>query len=415
MSIIEELQVMGHRMVGEQANLRDLLSQERMMSVRDESIDGIDRLIYNHCLNKSELAVELDIRRNLLSKLINQMVEQELIPDPIQGRGHLYSRETIQVIMKQLNMVSYSDTNHSIAIAIENQKGGTGKSSSAVTLAVKTALDLTLNARVCLIDFDPQGTLATSLIQNINDDETVILTAVDIVLGNIESDSDFAEYKKADFDDEEIVLAAPFSTYLPNLDIIAAHPFDERFNDVIATCSEEEEQALYVRFRDVLVNTLKQKYDIIIFDTAPHDAAMVWAVNECVDGILIPVMPNEFDFSSTSNFINSLPSRLEQLPRHGENIKWLKVLPVNYNEKSTSQRKTLAKLTRTVQDRIFSTQIKNSELFPAAAAVGRTVLDVKKSEELVSKNQFELAVDSVNSVYSQFKNEIIAISVKDGE
>ncbi|EPP2135835.1 ParA family protein [Vibrio alginolyticus] len=414
MSVIEDLRTVGQRMVKEQSSLKDLLAKERVMNVTDDTVNGVDRLIYNHCLNKTDLAASIGIARNTLVKYLSELEENNEIAEPIQqGKNHLYSRHAIQEIMEKMGTPKYSDYHNPVVMCIENQKGGTGKSSTATTLAVATALDLSLNARVCLVDLDPQGTLASNLIQNADCENSLTLTAIDIVLGEQEAEGEFSYYRQSGHSEEEIVLAAPFSTHLPNLDIIASHPNDERFNDEIAKASNEKGKHLYERFRDVLISNLKKEYDIIIVDSAPHDAPIVWAINECADGILIPVMPNEFDFSSTSNFIASLPERLVDLPSRGENLKWFRVLPVNYNAKSISQRKTLDKLTRTVQDKMLSTQINRSELFPAAASAGRTVLDVMKSEKMVSPKQFDLAISSVESVYRQIKSEIIALAAKE--
>ncbi|MBJ6411686.1 ParA family protein, partial [Enterobacter hormaechei] len=45
---------------------------------------------------------------------------------------------------------------------------------------------------------------------------------------------------------------------------------------------------------------------------------------------------------------------------------------------------------------------------------GRTVLDIKKSEELCSAKQLDVAEESVLQVYQQFINEIKSFSAKQG-
>ena len=49
-----------------------------------------------------------------------------------------------------------------------------------------------------------------------------------------------------------------------------------------------------------------------------------------------------------------------------------------------------------------------------AASRGRSVLDIKKSEELCSPKQLDIAEESVMSVYQQFINEIKSFSAKEG-
>ncbi|EMB9583316.1 ParA family protein, partial [Salmonella enterica subsp. enterica serovar Kentucky] len=91
-----------------------------------------------------------------------------------------------------------------------------------------------------------------------------------------------------------------------------------------------------------------------------------------------------------------------------------KVLAVNVDDKSPYERIVLDKLIRTVQDLLMSANIKNSEAFKAAASKGRTVLDIKKSEELCSAKQLDVAEESVLQVYQQFINEIKSFSAKQG-
>ncbi|MCC4820567.1 ParA family protein, partial [Vibrio lentus] len=59
-------------------------------------------------------------------------------------------------------------------------KGGTGKSTTAVTLATKAALDLDLNAKVCLLDLDPQGSAARGIIQIDESREQHYITIADL-------------------------------------------------------------------------------------------------------------------------------------------------------------------------------------------------------------------------------------------
>ncbi|BDO05784.1 hypothetical protein KAM622c_53710 (plasmid) [Klebsiella quasipneumoniae subsp. quasipneumoniae] len=51
-------------------------------------------------------------------------------------------------------------------IVTENHKGGTGKSTTTTINATAAALDLNLNAKICVIDLDPQGSLGNNLIHS---------------------------------------------------------------------------------------------------------------------------------------------------------------------------------------------------------------------------------------------------------
>ncbi|MFA0284691.1 AAA family ATPase, partial [Vibrio sp. 10N.222.55.F12] len=84
-----------------------------------------------------------------------------------------------------MNFPKYNQRFEPTTVVVENHKGGTGKSTTTVTLATTAALDLNLNARCLVIDLDPQGSTGQNLIHQA-DDESVYMTAVDIALAGQE-------------------------------------------------------------------------------------------------------------------------------------------------------------------------------------------------------------------------------------
>ncbi|CDH02202.1 ParA family protein [Xenorhabdus bovienii] len=412
MRLLEDISAIGQRMKSEQFSLKESITESSRVNVSDEQVDGLDRLIYNHCMNKKALADLFGKSRNTFSKILAELESLQMISEPIyQNKNHLYTRFDVQTIMNALGASKYSDMYIPRVIVTENHKGGTGKSTTTVTLGTAAALDLNLNARVCIIDFDPQGSIGSNMIRSTTEDD-VFLTITDILLANYEPEGEFAQYINVGCLEEEIISSIPFSTHLPNLDVIPAFPTDDRFTDIYWSMSKEERNTLLTRFRDVVIPVLKKKYDLIFIDTPPQDSPIIWSVTEAADGLLVPITPREYDFASTTNYMLTLSSRLDQFPSRGKNIKWMKILAVNVDDKSQHEMRTLNKLVRTVQDKFMTTNIKHSEAFVAAAEKGRTVLDIKKSEELCSPKQFDLAEMSVQSVYQQFINEIKIISTK---
>ena len=55
MNLLEKIALVGQRMKSEQISLKESLMASSRVSVSDDSVDGVDRLIYNHCLNKKSL------------------------------------------------------------------------------------------------------------------------------------------------------------------------------------------------------------------------------------------------------------------------------------------------------------------------------------------------------------------------
>lgn len=412
MSILDQILIIGQRMKAEQISLKESIAEVNTIKVTDEQVDGLDRLIYNHCLNKTALADFFGKSRNTFSKIATEMQAKKIIREPIfQNKNHLYTRFDVQVIMEELGAHRYSDIYKPRVIVIENHKGGTGKSTTTATIATAAALDLNLNARCCIVDLDPQGSIGNNLIRTTNDDD-IYLTITDVLLAEYEPDGDYSQYIAAGYSEADIIANIPFSTHLPNMDVITAFPTDDRFTDLYWHLSKDERNKLLTRFRDIVVPVLKEHYDLIFIDTPPQDSPIIWSTNEAADALLVPITPREYDFASTTNYMLTIGARLQQLPSRGENIKWMKVLAVNVDDKSQHEVRTLNKLVRTVQDKFMTTNIKHSEAFVAAAERGRTVLDIKKSEDLCPAKQFDIAEMSVNSVYQQFINEIKSFSAK---
>lgn len=413
MNIVKKIEEIGLRMQKEQASLEEAILESSKVTVSDEQLEGgISRLIYNHCINKTKLREFFGGSKVTFNKRLEQAVNNGVISEPIfQNRSHLFTRQQIHSLLDHWEIEQYSENYHSKVISIQNHKGGTGKSTTAVALSVATALDLNLNAKVCLIDLDPQGSAARGLIQP-NEDE-IYLTMADLLTADFEEESEVSQFIEAGNTFEDVVLATPFSTHLPNFDVITAFPTDDKFTDLYWSLGENQKHDLLTAFKEKVLPILSQKYDLIYLDLPPQDSPITWSASEATDCILVPITPRTYDFASTTNYMLTLPKRFrEDIPSRGENIQWMKMMAVNYNDKSKPEKKTIDKLLRSVRSEFLTASIKHSDAFVAAAELNRSVLDIMKSEEICTDKQFDLAVDSVNSAYDQFISEIKTIAAK---
>lgn len=416
MNEVDKLNHIVQNMKKEQLNHKELIAQRTSVTVSDEEIDGMDRLIYNHCLNKKAFREFTRLSPITFQNRVQKAIDDQIIPEPIyQNKQHLFTRAHIQTLMEHWDMPKYRNIYEPKVIAIENQKGGTGKSTTSATLSVAASLDLDTNAKVLLIDLDPQGTLGQGMISNVAND-AFYLTAVDVILGKFENSGDYAELVNQGYSDRDIILNSPFSTHLPNLDVMPAFATDERFHDVFwQTESDETKMDLICRFAREIVPILKEKYDLIFIDTPPQESPLIWVANEALNCLLVPISPREYDFASTTNYLMTTAARFKSLPSQGHNLLWSRVLIVNHDEKSKPERDVVDKLSRTVQDRLMSSYILHSDLVVTAAELNRTALDIAKAEKRVSNKKYDEAITSINSVYRQFIREIKTISVKGEE
>ncbi|ANS88169.1 ParA family protein (plasmid) [Vibrio scophthalmi] len=416
MGIIKQVMEIGNRMNSDNASLKEALLESTQVAVTDEDLpEGVSRLIYNHTITKTSLGEDIfRVSKSTYLKRITQAIEDGVISEPIfHNRSHLFTLAQVHQLMLHYDFERFTDNYNSTVVAIKNYKGGTGKSTTTVTIAMATALDLDLNARVCIVDLDPQGSAARGIINVKNEQDELFITIADLACAEYEDDSEVAQLLENGNLLEDIVRAAPFSTHIPNLDVVTAFPTDEKFTDLYWELNDKEKRdELLTYFSSKILPILKAEYDIIYLDLPPQNSPITWAAAEATDMIITPITPRTYDYASTTSFMLTLSYVLQALPSKGSNIKWLKILPVNYSENNRQERKTFDRLLRTVGSDMFTTPIKHSPLFLEAASMNRTIFDIRKTESTCTSLQYETACSSVREVYSNFINELKVIAAK---
>lgn len=414
-TILKSIQQTAENMNKEQLSLEEALKAKLRVDVTDKDlVEGVDRLIYNHSLNKAEIIKQLRTTKPTFKKKLIEAENLGLIGEHTsQGKSHLYSNEQVHTLMEHFGAPKYQDNHDSQLVVVTNHKGGTGKTSTTLALATASALDLDLNARVLILDLDPQGSAGQGTMQIAED--SIYVTMTDILLAEFEPDNDENVVNTLlanGYTMESIIKKCAFSTHLDNLSVITAFPSDERFVDTYWQLEEAQQERLLRKFSEVVVPVLKEVFDIIFIDMPPQDSPITWSALEASEMLLVPVTPRHYDYASTTNFMSNLSDRLESLPSSGGNLQWYKLAAVNYQESSKPEYDTFQKLMRSVRNNLMTATIAHSDAFTATANIGRTVLDIKKSEGVCTPRQFDLAVDSVNFFYRQFKNELIQLAAR---
>ena len=161
-------------------------------------------------------------------------------------------------------------------LAITNQKGGVGKTTTAVNLAACLGA---LGRRVLLVDFDPQGN-ATS---GVGLDKTALeRTVYDVVIGG---EDVRAVIRHTDFDLD--VLPA-------NVDLAGAEV-------ELATAGDGREMRL-----KGAVDTVRDDYDFILIDSPPSLGLLSLNALTAADGVLIPIQCEFYALEGVSELMRTL-------------------------------------------------------------------------------------------------------------
>lgn len=253
---VRSLCEISERMKAELLTKQELVASKTNIKVTDDEVDSVPRLIYNHALTKTDLRSLSGLSQKHFVQSLENAQNAGVIGDPIYNNiTHLYTRHQVDALLKFWEKPTYRDNYKPRVIGIENQKGGVGKSTTVLTMATASALDLTPGsyAKVLVLDVDPKSTNSKMMINSeLVDDETILVTLIDLILGPFETGGIYQDLIARGLSDEDIIRQSAISTHLPNLFVQPAFSEDGRFTRVFFEADKATQQQIFDRMSQVI-------------------------------------------------------------------------------------------------------------------------------------------------------------------
>jgi chromosome partitioning protein len=226
-------------------------------------------------------------------------------------------------------------------IALCNQKGGVGKTTSTINLGAALA---DFGRRVLLVDFDPQGALSVGLGVNPMELDRTIYNAL--------------MERKVTVDDVLLKTNLPGMDLLPsNIDLSAA--------EVQLVGEVAREQTLKRILEPVL-----EDYDVVLIDCQPSLGLLTINALTAAHGVIVPLECEFFSLRGVALLIQTIDKVKERL---NPQLELEGILATMYDGRTLHGREVLARVVEAFGDKVFHTVVNRTVRFPETNVAGEPI------------------------------------------
>jgi chromosome partitioning protein len=225
-------------------------------------------------------------------------------------------------------------------IALCNQKGGVGKTTSTINLGAALA---EYGRKVLAVDFDPQGALSAGLGVPTHD----VPTIYDLLLGTVKNPAE--AIVETAFENLHVVPA--------NIDLSAAE---------VHLINEVARETILAR----VLARVSGKYDVILIDCQPSLGLLTVNALTAAHGVLIPLECEFFALRGVALLVETIDKVKDRL---NPALELDGILPTMYDARTLHSREVLERVVETFGPKVYETVIGRTVKFPDASVAGAPI------------------------------------------